>query len=250
MNQAPKTNTAVILAAGEGGRFANREDPKPLIPLLGIPLLERSVHTLIAAGIRHIVLVCGYRANEITTFADDLARRLDVDIHIIRHKGWREGNGSSTLAAKSAVNDPFLLVMCDHVFDPEMLRRLIQATPPDDGLILAVDGNLDNPLVDMEDVTRVRRKDCYIAAIGKGIDVFDAFDTGAFLCTRGLFTALSDAIAAQEGSLSAAVMRLTAESKAVTLDVSGAFWIDVDDETALNRAEGTLPRKLRESAIT
>jgi len=211
MNQAPKTNTAVILAAGEGGRFAHRGGSKPLIPLLGIPLLERSVRTLIAAGIRHIVLVCGYRANEIIKFADDLACRLDVDIHIIRHKGWRKGNGSSTLAAKSAMNDPFLLVMCDHVFDPEMLRRLIQTTPPDDGLILAVDGNLDNPLVDMEDVTRVRCKDRYIAAIGKGMDVFDAFDTGAFLCTRGLFTALSDAMAAQEGSLSAAVMRLAAE---------------------------------------
>jgi len=237
MNDATTTNTAVILAAGAGSRFIHRGDSKPLIPLLGIPLLERSVRTLITAGIRRIVLVCGYRANEVTTFADDLARRLDVDIHIIDHKGWKEGNGSSAFAAKPAVNGLFLLVMCDHLFDPKMLRRLIQTTPPDGGLILAVDGSLDNPLVDMEDVTRVRRKDLYIAAIGKGMDIFDTFDTGAFLCTHGLFTALSDAMAARESSLSAAVMRLAAENKAVTLDVSGAFWIDIDDEAALNRAE-------------
>lgn len=32
-------------------------------------------------------------------------------------------------------------------------------------------------------------------------------------------------------------MRLVADNKAVTLDVSGAFWIDVDDEAALNRVE-------------
>ncbi len=240
MHHATRVNTAVILAAGEGGRFAHREGSKPLIPLLGIPLLERSIRTLMAAGIRRIVLVCGYRANEVTVFADDLARRLDVDIHVIRHKDWREGNGSSALAAKSVVDGPFLLVMCDHVFDPEMLRRLIQTTPPDGGLILAVDANLDNPLVDMEDVTRVRRKDRYIAAIGKGMDVFDAFDTGAFLCTEGLFTALADAAAAKEGSLSAAVTRLVAENKAATFDVSGFLWMDVDDEAALNRAESML----------
>lgn len=239
-----QVNTAVILAAGEGGRFAHRDGSKPLIPLLGIPLLERSVSILMAAGIRRIVLTCGYRANEVASFADDLARRFDVDMHTIRHTGWREGNGSSALAAKPAVNGPFLLVMCDHIFDPDILRRLIQITPPDDGLVLAVDGYLDNPLVDMEDVTRVRRKGRYITAIGKGMDVFDAFDTGAFLCTRGLFTALSDAMAAREGSLSAAVMLLAAENKAATLDVSGAFWIDVDDEAALNRAENAMRQTL------
>jgi len=32
-------------------------------------------------------------------------------------------------------------------------------------------------------------------------------------------------------------MRLATENKAVTLNVSGAFWIDVDDKAALNRAE-------------
>jgi len=250
MNHATRINTAVILAAGEGARFAHREGSKPLIALLDIPLLERSVRTLITAGIRRIVLVCGYRAKEITVFANDLARRLDIDIHIIRHKDWREGNGSSALAAKPVVDSPFLLVMCDHVFDPEMLRRLMQTTPPNDGLILAVDGYLDNPLVDMEDVTRVRRKNRYIAAIGKGMNVFDAFDTGAFLCTRGLFTALSDAMTAREGSLSAAVMRLAVENKAATLDVSGTFWIDVDDEAALNRAEEALSREPKDSAIT
>jgi len=235
-----QVNTAVILAAGEGSRLKHRGDAKPLIPLLGVPLLERSVRTLTTAGVRHIVVVCGYRANEVTAFAEDLAHRLDIDIHIIRHKGWREGNGSSALAAQSAVDGPFLLVMCDHVFDPDMLRRLIQATPPDDGLVLAVDGHLDNPLVDMEDVTRVQRKGRYIDAIGKGMTTFDAFDTGAFLCTRGLFTALSATVAAKEGTLSAAVLQLAAESKAATLDVSGSLWIDMDDEAALNRAESVL----------
>lgn len=242
MNHATQVSTAVILAAGEGSRLKHKGNSKPLIPLLGIPLLERSVCTLMAAGIRHIVVICGHQADVVATFVDDLAHRLDVDIHIIHHTDWRKGNGSSALAAKASISDPFLLVMCDHIFDPDMLYQLMQTMLPDDGLVLAVDTNLDNPLVDMEDVTRVQRKGRYITAIGKGMNLFDAFDTGAFLCTHGLFTALSDTTVVKDGSLSAAVMRLAAENKAATFEVNGALWMDVDDEAALNRAEKIMRR--------
>jgi len=235
-----RVDTAVILAAGKGGRLAHIRPCKPLAPCLGIPLLEHSIQTLMAAGIRRIVLICGYRADEVSAFAGKLGRRLGVEICIIRHDDWPVGNGSSALAARVAVHGSFLLVMCDHLFDAAMLRRLMRAEPPDGGLVLAVDGHLENPLVDMEDVTRVQRRDKRIAAIGKGLAQFDAFDTGAFLCTPGIFTALADAVARHEGSLSAAVMRLAAEKKALTLDVSGAFWIDVDDAAAMAQATRAL----------
>jgi len=235
-----RVDTAVILAAGKGGRLAHITPCKPLARCLGIPLLEHSVRTLMAAGIRRIVLVCGYRADKVSAFAGRLGRRLGVEICIIHHNGWRKGNGSSALAARSAVQGLFLLVMCDHLFDAEILRRLIRTDPPDDGLVLAVDGHLENPLVDMEDVTRVKRNGKHIADIGKGLEQFDAFDTGAFLCTPGLFTALADAVARNEGSLSAAVIRLAVEKRALTMDVSGAFWIDVDDAATMAQASRAL----------
>jgi len=233
-------DTAVILAAGKGGRLAHITPCKPLAPCLGVPLLEHSTQTLMAAGIRRIILVCGYHAGEVSAFAGELGRRLGVEICIIRHDDWPVGNGSSALAARAAAPGLFLLVMCDHLFDAAMLRRLMRTIPPDGGLVLAVDGRLENPLVDMEDVTRVQRRGKRIAAIGKGLARFDAFDTGAFLCTPGLFAALADAVAQNEGSLSAAVMRLAAEKKALTLDVSGAFWIDVDDAAAMAQASRAL----------
>ena len=231
----PKPDTAVILAAGEGSRLAHQGYAKPLLPLLGVPLLERSIRCLMAAGIRRIVVVCGHRGEEVAAFAKALGHRIDADLHVIRHQRWRGGNGSSALAAKPAVNGTFLMVMCDHLFGPEMLSRLMRSRVPKGGLVLAVDGDLRNRLVDMEDVTRVRRCNGDIKAIGKGLDDFDAFDTGAFLCTQGVFAALSAAVEANEGSLSAAVTRLAEKNKAATLDVSGAFWMDVDDEAAIGR---------------
>ncbi len=204
------------------------------------------MRTLASVGIRRVVVVCGYHAGEVAAHAGTVARRLALRLEIVIHPQWQRGNAGSVLAARKAVNGVFLLVMCDHLFDARILRLLLQENPPAGGLVLAVDGCLENPLVDMEDVTRVLRQGRHIEAIGKGLGRFDAFDTGAFLCSPGVFTALADTVEKGEGGLSNAVMSLAREGKAMTLDVSGSFWIDVDDADAMRRAE----RSLRSTATT
>ena len=50
---------AVIMAGGKGTRLAELtrdEIPKPMVPLLGKPLLERQVECLLENGIRDIVM--------------------------------------------------------------------------------------------------------------------------------------------------------------------------------------------------
>jgi len=63
---------AVILAAGEGKRMrAHFQEPKPLIPLLGIPLIERNIRTLNKAGIREFVVITGKYDKEIKEYLGD-----------------------------------------------------------------------------------------------------------------------------------------------------------------------------------
>ena len=68
------------------------------------------------------------------------------------------------------------------------------------------------------------------------ISSFDAFDTGAFLCTHGVFDALRDAIAAGETSLSAGMHRLADQGRLECCDVTGARWVDVDTRGDLRMA--------------
>ena len=231
----------LILAAGKGSRLRPRAEVKPLLPLLGVPLLERTVRAAAAAGARRFLVVTGHGAEAVAAFTADLSRRLALPVETVHNPRWRqEENGRSVLAAEGLLREPFLLLMADHLVEPALLRDLLRARPPADGLCLAVDGRLDNPLVDPEDVTRVRREGEAIAAIGKGLADFDAYDTGAFHCTPGVFAALREAAEGGDSSLSGAVRLLAARGRARAVDVSGRFWCDVDDEAALARAEAAL----------
>src|SRR4051812_42159334 len=66
MSSASPALTAVILAAGMGSRLrsVHSEKPKGFIEVGDGPIIGRSVSLLIAAGVREIVLVAGWR-NEV-----------------------------------------------------------------------------------------------------------------------------------------------------------------------------------------
>jgi len=110
-----------------------------------------------------------------------------------------------------------------------------------------VDGDTRNSSVDMEDVTRVKTRDGKILDIGKSLTDFNGFDTGIFLCTTAIFKALERS-AKQDGdiTLSGAVKILAAEGKAKTFEISGRFWIDVDDPAAFRRAENSILANLKD----
>ena len=80
---------------------------------------------------------------------------------------WDKENGVSVLTARDVLHEPFLLLMADHLFDPNLVRPLTTLALGDGEIALVVDGNTRNPLIDMEDVTRVKVADGKIRAIGK-----------------------------------------------------------------------------------
>ncbi len=237
----PAMPRCVILAAGKGSRMGTRGEPKPLRRLLGMTLLERSIRAARAAGLDDFLVVTGYRHREVEDFAARLAKRLGVTITCVYNHRWREENGHSVLAAREEVEGPFLMMMADHLVDPELVRRLLAHPPAGDELHLAVDENLENPLVDPADVTRVRLEgDGRIGDIGKGLDTCDAYDTGVFYTGETVFDAQERAIAAGDLTLSGAVRRLAAAGKARAVPVTGSFWVDVDDPRAYRRAREAL----------
>src|SRR5262245_17761902 len=119
---------AIVLAAGLGSRLQSGV-PKPIRPVSGIPLLVRVLRTLEDVGIREAVIVLGHEG--------DLVRRtllstpgLGLELRFVENPRYHAKNGVSLLAAKEYVDGECLLTMSDHLYSPELPRRLIDADLP------------------------------------------------------------------------------------------------------------------------
>jgi len=232
----------LIIAAGQGSRLQEKGPSKPLTVLAGAPILEHVIRAAREGGVREFFVVTGYRGQSVRQFLDQFSRQHHVRINHIINEDWRMANGISVLKAKELLDEQFLLLMADHLFDPQIVKDLIQVRRRD--LVLSVDRRLDNPLIDLSDVTKVRSEQGRIQAIGKELVEYDAYDTGIFMMTPRIFGALEDSRRLDnDESLSGGVRRIAARDGAWVHDIHGRFWIDVDDPVAYDKASIYLERQ-------
>ena len=239
----------LLLAAGAGRRLrasasSRPTEPKPLVRLLGLPLIERAILAAKQAGCEEFYVVLGCEGERVRKHLGD-GRRLGVRLRFLLNPQWERGNGTSVLAAREVLQEPFLLLMSDHLLDPSVLRSLQEAYErgalDDADVVVAVDRRPPEGL-DLEDATKVRLEGDRVVEIGKCLPSYDAIDMGAFLCSPRIFDALEQT--REDGSLTAGVRYLAQQNRAKALDVSGTFWFDVDTPEALRAAERALLRQL------
>jgi len=224
--------TAVLLAAGAGSRLRSAAPSKPLCPVAGVPLIDRALAGLAAAGIARAVVVTGYLADAVEAHLS--AGHWPLAVECVRSPDWRRPNGVSALAAAPHLaGEDALLAMCDHAVEPALYARLA-ATGTRGGAVLGIDRRLGHPWIDPDDVTGVATDGDRIIAIGKGLAPHDAYDTGVFAVGPALFDALA---ALPDPSLTEGMRVLAARGAAWVEDCSDLDWIDVDDAAALAKAE-------------
>lgn len=234
----------LIIAAGQGTRLRSIAPSKPLAEVAGLPLIEHVVNAAAAGGATGFVVVTGYAPEPLEAFLGALAERCGHSIEIVRNEHWGRPNGISVLAAGPRLGSEFALLMSDHLFDPAILRDMIAADRKGAALTLAADRAVDNPLLDLDDATKIALgEDGRILRIGKTLASYDAIDTGIFIATPALLEALRASLAAGgSGSLSEGVQALADSGRAFTRDTGGRWWLDVDDEAAFAKAEAALAR--------
>ena len=239
---------ALIIAAGYGSRLRALADSKPLAEVRGVSLIELGIRQAARAGAGKVVVVTGHQAERLEAFLADLSRRSGIAIEPARVADWSVPNGYSVLAGAERIAGDYLLMMADHIFEASILQRLAQQGGPSRGVTLAVDRWVASELVDPDDATWVSlREDGFIRAIGKGLEVYDAVDCGAFLATPELAEAIEAAIRdGAPGSLSNGMQRLADAGRAATMDIGDAWWLDVDEPRFHAMAEEQAPLHLPE----
>ena len=231
---------AIVLAAGNGDRFRNgTRRSKLLQPLLGQPLILRTLSTAADAGIRTFHVVTGYQSDAVrAAIARGVPAGTTADFTF--NPDWHLENGVSVLAARARLRGRrFAVLMGDHIFEAAVLARLLKLRVGANESILAVDTSDVPPGVAAE-ATKVRLRGDRITAIGKDLDWHDALDTGLFVCAPALFDALEAARQGGDTTLSGGIRLLAAMGLMRASDVGMASWCDIDTLDDLAAAENLL----------
>jgi choline kinase len=112
---------AVYLAAGEGRRLRPLTDdrPKAMIELGGVPLAERALRALRAAGMEAMVAVTGYRSEALRDLGDLVSE------YRFNPRFADANNIYSLWCARDVVARGCYIVNADVLFEEEIARRLV-----------------------------------------------------------------------------------------------------------------------------
>ena len=135
INQTVKMKTAVIMAAGMGTRFGDKTKvmPKGFIPFNGVPMVERSIHTLIRCGIRRIIIGTGYHKE----YYEELVQKYRPFVECVFSPRYAETNSMYTLwnCRQAIGDDDFVLLESDLVYEKAAIESL-KTCPFDSAMLI------------------------------------------------------------------------------------------------------------------
>ncbi len=118
---------AVILAAGKGTRMKEltNELPKPMLQVQNKPILEHILSGIIAAGIREVFIVTGFRAEVVENYfgnGEKWQARISYGRQVVQ-----DGTGKAPELAREFVgSSPFLLTYGDILVKPDTYQQMIR----------------------------------------------------------------------------------------------------------------------------
>lgn len=144
---------AIILAAGYGRRMKPLTDNnhKTLLPIAGIPIINRIIDALVECGIRDIVVVTGYLRNKLVTHLNQAYSHLSLTY--IHNEKYAKTNNifSLALAFESIeIDSDIILIESDLIFDPSVLRKLINNKHKNVALVDSYGAGMDGTVVTVE----------------------------------------------------------------------------------------------------
>jgi choline kinase len=121
-----RVSTALLLAAGTGTRLAPLTDelPKCLVPVNEISILKRLVDSLQEHHFKRLVIVVGHQADCIRKFLGTFAGGMEI-VYVTSPLYKTTNNIYSLWLTRKLIDEPFLLIESDLVFDSEMLRDML-----------------------------------------------------------------------------------------------------------------------------
>ena len=241
---------AIILSAGQGKRLLplTESTPKCLLEVHdGSSLLEFQLRALAACGVGYASVIVGFGADQVE---EHLARRPvpGIEVQTIYNPFYALSDNLATAwLARSEMDDDFILLNGDTLFEPAVLRRLLAG--PEAPLTLCINVKDEYDDDDMKVVLNGGRR---LTAVGKTLsrDVVNGESIGLMLFRGAGASAFRNALEAAIREPRAlklwylsVVNGLTDSLEIATADISGLWWGEVDSPDDLDVVRDALSRR-------
>lgn len=144
---------AIILAAGMGRRLKQltAKNTKCMVSINGERLIDRTLNALNGLNLRRIIIVVGYRSDNLIKH---IGKRQDnVKIEFIHNDIYDKTNNiySLALAKDKMEEDDTILLESDIIFNPEMLKILVDNPYPNIALVAKWSSWMDGTVVKIDE---------------------------------------------------------------------------------------------------
>ena len=239
---------AVILAGGKGIDLhpLTQTRPKPMITLLGKPILEYLIVELKEVGLTDILIVTGYKGEQIQNHFKK-GRDFGVTIQYAE-QGEKEGIEAALVAAEESVNNDteFLLLFGDIVSENGLIQRTLNAyenTQADMAMALTLQGDKgDFGIVEIDSMGFVKKaglKEERTTSSGNYIDA------GCFVMRSDILEDIK-----QGKSLTQAINTRIESGAKVAAAIWEKEWYDIGKPWNIIQANMMMLSKVQESRIS
>ncbi|NCB02366.1 MAG: aminotransferase class I/II-fold pyridoxal phosphate-dependent enzyme, partial [Spirochaetia bacterium] len=148
---------AIILAAGMGKRLKNltEHNTKCMVEVNGVTLMERMLTQLDSLALRKIIIVVGYKGEELIEFIHTLP--VKTTIEFVENPIYDKTNNiySLYLASNKMLEDDTLLLESDLIFEDSILKLLIEDKRSSLALVDKYESWMDGSVIKLSDDNKI-----------------------------------------------------------------------------------------------
>ena len=146
---------AIMLAAGMGSRLGKytKDNTKCMLDVYGKTLLERAIDSLLNANINKLILVLGYKKENVKKYIKETKLDEKIEIEFIDNDVYDKTNNiySLYLAKDKLIQDDTILLESDLIYDESVISELVNSKYNDAALVAKYEEWMDGTMVTLNE---------------------------------------------------------------------------------------------------
>lgn len=232
---------AIMLAAGMGSRLGKytKNNTKCMLDVHGKTLLERAIDALIKSNINKLIMVVGYKKENVKKFIKEKGLDKKINIEFIDNDIYDKTNNiySLYLAKDKLVEDDTILLESDLIYEESLIKKIVDSNYKDAALVAKYEEWMDGTMVTLNEDSVinsfVERKEFDYSLVSSYYKTVNIYKFSKEFCERFYLPFLESYIKAYGHNdyyeLVLKVISGLKDAKLYGIVLNGESWYEIDD---------------------